>query len=98
MLPSLSLHRPGPRYSKVLLPAMEDEVKALVAPLLPAHADARVAHLHAFDIQYSAAPEVAQVALGRHRDNSSYTRNVCVAVSEDLAYVGVVRWGQGPGR
>jgi hypothetical protein len=47
----------------------------------------QVTHLHAFFIKYSAEPGVAQTSLGRHRDDSTFTLNLCLSSSPDTVYV-----------
>jgi hypothetical protein len=39
----------------------------------------QVTHLHAFYIKYSPEPGVGQVSLGRHRDDSTFTINLCLS-------------------
>jgi hypothetical protein len=57
-------------------------VHTLVASVLP-HGDAqRVNHIHAFYIQYS--EQVGQKSLDSHMDDSHWTINLCLSVSDDL--------------
>jgi hypothetical protein len=67
------------RYGKVLLPFMDGPVRALCASVLPEHALGRVKHIHAFSVKYSHSPGIQQTHLGRHRDDSDFTINVCLS-------------------
>ena len=70
------------RYGKILLPDMKGAVHSLVASVLPAGDAQRVNHIHAFYIQYS--EQVGQKSLDSHMDDSHWTINLCLSVSDDL--------------
>ena len=70
------------RYGKIVTRPMEADVMSLVSALLPAADRESVERVHAFYLLYS--PSVGQLSLDMHRDDSSYTINLCLAASEDM--------------
>jgi len=67
------------RYGKVLLPFMDGAVRALCASVLPPDVLGHVKHIHAFSVKYSRSQHAQQTSLGRHRDDSDFTINVCLS-------------------
>ena len=70
--PPNSMHR----YGKVVLPALDSTVRALVKSLVSPESAQRIFRLHAFYVKYDLG---VQTKLGLHMDDSTYTINICLS-------------------
>jgi hypothetical protein len=81
------------KYGKMLLPALQEEVYALIQATLPQESIDSITHIHAFDITYisrmeggsgsvpgsGSEPGPVMTKLGLHVDDSTWTINACIS-------------------